>query len=218
MIDQCSTLTVVTGAAVIDVKRVGQGYRLRCADGRTVVVDELVCASSGPATTQLLRGLPGAAPQRRILDRMEFHDARLVLHTDPLYAPGDPNVRSFLNCDVHDAFCESSMWLASVVPGPPPETAARLWKSWTTHREQQPAQVLYDTWFRHMLPTPATLHAQAGLEPLQGRDGIWFAGGYLHPYDSQETALRSALRVALGLRAGSARSQLLSATSSGAAG
>ena len=84
--------------------------------------------------------------------------------------------------------------------GPPPETAAKLWKSWTTHRVQ-PSQVLYDTEFRHMLPTPATLHAQDSMKTLQGRDGIWFAGGYLYPYDSQETALRSALRVALGLDA-----------------
>jgi predicted NAD/FAD-binding protein len=104
------------------------------------------------------------------------------------------------------------MWMASVISGPPPDTAARLWKSWITHRAQ-PAQVLYDTQFRHMLPTPATLHAQDSITPLQGRDGIWLAGGYLYPYDSQETALRSALRVALGLKAGSARSQLLSAAS-----
>ena len=47
------------------------------------------------------------------------------------------------------------------------------------------------------------------MNPLQGRDGIWFAGGYLYPYDSPETALRSALRVAAGLRARSARSQML---------
>ena len=76
--------------------------------------------------------------------------------------------------------------------------------------------MLYDTQFRHMLPTPATLHAQDSIQPLQGRDGIWFAGGYLYPYDSQETALRSALRVALGLGAVSARSQMLSAAANGA--
>jgi predicted NAD/FAD-binding protein len=73
----------------------------------------------------------------------------------------------------------------------------------------QPAQVLHDVEFRHMLPTPRTLHAQDALAPLQGLGGIWLAGGYLYPYDSQETALRSALRVALGLQAPSARSQLL---------
>ena len=100
MVDQCSTVTVLTGAAVSDVQRTARGYRLRCADGRAVVVDDLVCASSGPATSQLLGTLPAATPQRRVLDRMEFHDARLVLHTDGVYAPGDQYGRSFLNCDV----------------------------------------------------------------------------------------------------------------------
>ena len=60
-----------------------------------------------------------------------------------------------------------------------------------------------------MLPTVATLRAQDQLEPLQGVGGIWFAGGSLHPYDAQETALLSALRVAQGFQVSSPRSQLL---------
>jgi uncharacterized protein len=216
MIAQCSTVTVMTNAAVGGVERTARGFRLRCADGRVVVVDELVFASSGPPTGALLGGLAGTWWQRHALDRMEFHDARLVLHTDAPFAPADPSLRSFLNCDVQGAFCEASMWMASVIAGAPPETAARLWKSWVTHRAQ-PAQVLHDAQFRHMLPTPATLHAQDSLKWLQGFGGIWFAGGYLYPYDSQETALRSALRVAAGLRAQSPRSQPLLAAAGNAA-
>jgi predicted NAD/FAD-binding protein len=214
MIAQCSTVTVLTGARVRDVERTGGAFRLRCDDGRTVVVDELVCAASGPPTRRLLKGLPGTALQRRALDRIEFHDARLALHTDPLYAARDQNHRSFFNCDLHGAFCEASMWMASVISGPPPETAARLWKSWTTHRAQ-PAEVLHDAEFEHMLPTATTLRAQDGLRLLQGRGGIWLAGGYLYPFDSQETALRSALRVALALQGPSARSGPLLAALNG---
>jgi hypothetical protein len=33
---------------------------------------------------------------------------------------------------------------------------------------------------------------------------LWFAGGYLYPYDAQETALLSAIEVANGLNGGSA--------------
>jgi predicted NAD/FAD-binding protein len=145
---------------------------------------------------------------------MEFHDARLALHTDPLYAPTDPGHRSFFNCDLHGAFCEASMWMASVISGPPPETAARLWKSWITHRAQ-PAEVLHDAEFEHMLPTATTLRAQDGLRLLQGHGGIWLAGGYLYPFDSQETALRSALRVAVALQGPSARSGPLLAALNG---
>ena len=216
MIAQCSTVTVLTGAAVSDVERTAQGYRLRCADGRTVVVDELVCASSGPATRQLLRALPGTTPQRRALDRMEFHDARLALHTDPVYAPADQNGRSFLNCDVHDAFCEASMWMASVISDPRPRprpSSGRAGPRIARSRRRCCTTPSSGTCSRRRPRcTPRTAS-----NPLQGRDGIWFAGGYLYPYDSQETALRSALRVALGLNAGSARSQLLSAAANGAA-
>ena len=54
------------------------------------------------------------------------------------------------------------MWMAQVLAAPP-QTAAKLWKSWVTHREQQPAQILHEVRFRHMLPTPATIGAQTAL-------------------------------------------------------
>ena len=138
------------------------------------------------------------------LGGIEFHHASLALHTDPIYAPANPLLWSFLNCRPHGAgFCESSMWLAGVVTGCPPATAAKLWKSWTTHRLQQPAQVLHQADFMHMLPTPASIRAQIYTRLLQGRTGLWFAGGYLFPYDAQETALLSAIEVANGLNGGS---------------
>ena len=206
LLDQCSTVQVLTNAAVLQVSRdlVG-GFELACADGTVVTADDLVFASSGPGTLHLLSGLPEAAPQAAALQGIEFHDARLALHTDPLYAPSQPLFWSFFNCSVQGAHCEASMWLATVLAGAPPATAAKVWKSWTTHRVQQPAQMLHEATFRHMLPTAATIEAQAALRLLQGRDRIWFAGGYTRPYDAQETALRSALGVALGLGISSAR-------------
>jgi predicted NAD/FAD-binding protein len=209
MIAQCSTVQVVSDARVRHVSRDHRGgFMLRCADGRIVRVDDLVFASSGPPTARLLSRLPGTWPQLAALNGMDFAPARLALHTDPLYAPADPSHRSFINSDVQGGLCEASMSLASVVAGPPPVTAAKLWKSWITHRAR-PNEVLFETEFRHMLPTAATIRAQDRLALLQGLDGIWFAGGYLYPYDTQETAVRSALRVAQGLHVTSTRSQAL---------
>ena len=206
LLEQCTTVQVRTNAAVQQVSpAMTGGYNLHCADGSAVAVDELVFASSGPGTLQLLSGLPGTEQQVAALQAIEFHDAQLALHTDPIYAPSHPLFWSFLNCAVQGEFCEASMWLAPVLAGPPAATAAKVWKSWTTHRLQQPSQVLHAATFRHMLPTPSTIAAQNALRQTQGRDGIWFAGGYTLPYDAQETALLSALGVALGLGSGSAR-------------
>ena len=101
------------------------------------------------------------------------------------------------------------MWLSGVLPDLPPFTAAQIWKSWITHRTRRPSLVLREAVFNHMLPTPATLFAQSVLRSLQGRGGVWFAGGYTLPYDAQETALVSALQVAIGLAGSSARTRAL---------
>ena len=210
MLDQCSTVQVVTRATVDHVSREPHGrFSLRCVDGSSFTVDDLVFASSGPGTLQLLNGLSGTRPQQASLEAIEFRPARLALHSDPIYAPANPGCWSFLNCQITGSYCEASMWLAAVITGPPPRTAARLWKSWVTHRRDQPVTVLHDAGFMHMMPTPSTLVAQGAVSRLQGRDGLWFAGGFLHPYDSQETALRSALGVALGLGATSTRGKTL---------
>jgi predicted NAD/FAD-binding protein len=205
LLEQCTTVQVLTNAAVQQVTRDLGGFHMHCAGRPVVTVDNLVFASSGPGTLQLLSGLSGAESQVAALQAIEFHDAHLALHTDPIYAPSHPLFWSFLNCSIQGAYCEASMWLAPVLAGPPPATAAKVWKSWTTHRLQQPAQILHEATFKHMLPTPTTLAAQGLLRLMQGRDGIWFAGGYTRPYDAQETALRSALGVAIGLGLASAR-------------
>ena len=205
MLDQCSTVQVLTDTAVSSVSRGGSSrFTVHCANGQHFPVDDVVFASSGPGTLQLLQGIPASGAQLSALGGIEFHHASLALHTDPIYASVNPDYWSFLNCQPHGTgFCEASMWLAEVVTGAPPATAAKLWKSWTTHRPLQPTQVLHQASFMHMLPTPASIQAQTETRQLQGRTGLWFAGGYLFPYDAQETALLSAIEVANGLNGGS---------------
>jgi predicted NAD/FAD-binding protein len=214
MVAQYSTVTVVTGAPVRGVaRRADGGFRVQCAHRPPLHADELVLAASAPATTRLLEQLQGTAPQLAAMNGVEFQPARLALHTDPAYAPASSACRSFFNCEVDGPNCEASMWLAPVVPDAPPTARARLWKSWILHRSHPPTEILHEAAFTHMLPTPATLSAQQRVGSLQGLDGIWIAGGYLYPYDSQETALRSALSIALGLQATTARSAALAAAS-----
>jgi predicted NAD/FAD-binding protein len=209
MLEQRRTVEIRTGARVEHVMREADGtFHIACGGGCSIVVDDLVLACSRPETLRLLQDLSGTSGQQEALREIEFHDARLALHADAAYVPPSPFLWSFLNCHVREAYCEASMWMAPVLAGPPLTTAAKLWKSWVTHRDL-PGQVLHEAHFAHMLPTPATIRAQAALRLLQGRDGIWFAGGYTRPYDSQETALRSALGVALGLQITTARARAM---------
>lgn len=210
MASQFTTVQVHTGAVATGITRQSDGgLTVHCLNGLDVQVDQLVLASSGPPSLALLAGVSGTAVQRAALQGIEFHDAQLMLHTDPVYAPANPAFQSFLNCEVRGAFCEASMRMADVLVPPPQASAPSLWKSWVTHRQSLPAEVLHEAQFKHLLPTPASLYWQAVLRSRQGEGGIWFAGGYTLPFDSQETALLSALAVANGLGVASARSRSL---------
>jgi predicted NAD/FAD-binding protein len=211
MLQQTTSVQVITGARVTNVTRDPQGgFRLDCANGQSVVADELVFAAPAESCLTLIHGMPGTAAQQFALQGIQFHDSRLMLHTDPAYAPTDPNYRSFLNCRVNGEHCEASMWMAQVLAGPA-QTTSKLWKSWVTHRDRLPNQILHEVQFRHMLPTVGSIVAQAALSKLQGLGGLWFAGGYTLPYDSQETALLSAINIAWKMQVASARAGALQA-------
>jgi len=128
MLDALGTTEVLTGARVAHVlRKLPGGFVIRGADGRSREVDDLVLASSGPASRRLLRAIPGTAAQRAALGGIDFRDARLMLHTDPVYAPAGL-FRSFLNCAARGGYCEASMWMKPVLAtpdGPGPD----LWKS-----------------------------------------------------------------------------------------
>ena len=210
MAAQFTTVQVLSGVPVTGISRVSPvGFTVHGGNGLDVAVDHLVMAASGPPTLALLQGVSGTVGQRAALAGIEFADATLMLHTDPVYAPGSAFFWSFLNCAVEGGFCEASMWLANVLTPPAQGSPPNLWKSWVTHRTQLPAQVLHEASYRHLVPTPASLLAQTALRARQGVGGIWFAGGYTLPYDSQETALLSAVSVALGLNPGGARLRAL---------
>jgi predicted NAD/FAD-binding protein len=210
MLQQTSTVRVLTSSAVQGVvPHPPGGFRVLSARAPAIVVDDLIFASPAEPTRKLLQSIPGTMSQQVALEGIGFHHARLLLHSDPVYGPADPYHRSFLNCRVQGQFCEASMWMADVLAVPPRSSAAKLWKSWATHRDRDPKQILHEVHFRHMLPTVSSVRAQAALANLQGMGGIWFAGGYTYPYDAQETALRSAIHAVWGLQVSSARGSSL---------
>ena len=201
MVAQLSTVQVATGVPVDAVApAAGGGLMVQPHQGPAQQVDAVVFAASGPPTLALLQGLPGTMVARNALQNIPFYPARLALHTDPAFAPADTSWWSFLNCRAEGTFCEASMWLDTVLG------VEGLWKSWITHRAP-PQQVLASADFLHVAPSPAGIKAQRVLATQQGRGGLWFAGGYTLPFDSQETALLSAITVAEGLAGGSARTR-----------
>jgi len=72
-----------------------------------------------------------------------------------------------------------------------------VFKSWASPN-LEPASCA-NTFFSHthriLLPTTTFMNARAKVLAHQGRDGVWFAGGWTNWFDSQEAALDSATDV-----------------------
>lgn len=212
MAQQFTAVQLHTGAPVTALARRPQGgFWLQAAGGAPQAFDDVVFAASGPPTLALLQSLAGTQAQRQALGGIAFFDATLAIHRDAAYAAATPAWRSLLNGRVEGGACEASMDLARVLPAPGGAPVPPLWKSWITYRAQPPAEVLAQVQFKHMLPSLPTLAAQDALALLQGQGGLWFAGGYLEKFDSQESALVSAMGVAASLNPGGPRLARLAA-------
>lgn len=204
MLAETSTVTVHRGRPVDAVQPDGARPRVVDASRRVRHYDAVVIATPGEVAARLTDG-----SRRAALERFTYYDTHITLHRDPIYAHADPMYRSFLNAARSPTHCEVSMRLSDAVRGVTP--AAEVYKSWSTGRDRQPAEVLHTTEYRHVLIDGGTLAGQQELAGLQGRDGIWFAGAWTRPFDAQETALLSAMQVAEALAPDGARLAALKA-------
>ena len=71
-----------------------------------------------------------------------------------------------------------------------------VFKSWAQRRRADPRHILLERRFKHPLISRSTIRAARALSPLQGRDGLYFSGQYTTGFDSQESAVYSAMKVA----------------------
>jgi uncharacterized protein len=193
--DDCTTLTVHTGAPVEYLTRVGGRWRIASRD-RRALVDRLIVATPPYIARRLLRGLAGGGRLARVLDRFPYYSTQITIHTDPAYVPADRRFWSFDNVEVANGWGQGSLWYGAVHPPFADGGTVDIFKSWTTNRSTAPQSAVYTQDFRHALTTPEATRAQEALDPLQGRRGLWFAGSHCLEVDSQDTALRSAMRIA----------------------
>ena len=184
-----------------EVVAVTQGPRpsVRFADGGEEVFDHVILAVHGPQARKLL-GTPDAE-QAEILGTFRTSTNRVVLHSDPALMPRRRRVWSSWNF-LSDGMAEDSTRPAQVsywmnrLQGIAMDRP--LFVSLNPTREPDPRLVhgTYD--YAHPIFDRASFSAQAALDRIQGRGGVWYAGAWTG-YGFHEDGLRSGLRVAEAL-------------------
>lgn len=147
----------------------------------------------------LLQPLPWAGDIVPVLDRYEWFDTRMLIHTDPKYVHRDRNLWAAYNGLVDGSACEGSVWYGGIHQKLPSGGTVDVFKSWASRRHADPANILYERRFVHPLITPEGIRAARSLRTFQGRNGLYFSGQHTTGMDLQESAVYSAMKVAEAL-------------------
>jgi uncharacterized protein len=148
---------------------------------------------------ELLRTLPAFAHVTALLNRYEYFDSRLLIHTDPTYVDRDRRNWSAYNAGVAGRQCEGSVWFGALHHKLRSGATIDVFKSWAERRRADPTRILLERRFKHPLISRSTIRAARALRPLQGHKGLYFSGQYTTGFDSQESAVYSAMKVAESL-------------------
>jgi predicted NAD/FAD-binding protein len=148
---------------------------------------------------QLLPRLPAFADVTALLNRYEYFGSRLLIHTDPTYVDRDRRNWAVYNAEVAGRQCEGSVWLGALHHRLASGGTIDVFKSWATRRRADPRHILLERRFEHPMISRSTIRAARALHRLQGRHGLYFSGQYTTGFDSQESAVYSAMKVAESL-------------------
>ncbi len=155
------------------------------------------------AGRKLLCGMPRFGRLTALLDAYRYFDSRILIHTDPAYVQRNRSNWTTYNAGVDGRQCEGSVWYGALRPKLASGATIDVFKSWADRRRADPKHILLQRRFKHPLISRSTIQAARALRPLQGRDGLYFSGQYTTGFDSQESAVYSAIKVAELLAPGS---------------
>jgi predicted NAD/FAD-binding protein len=199
LLDRSPTVRVYLSTATQALTLERAGWFVQTPAGRRGPYRSVVLNAPPRAGRRLLRAVSALADVTALLSAYEYFDSRLLIHTDPAYVHRDRRFWAAYNAGVDALECEGSVWLGALDPRLPSGGTIDVFKSWAARRRTDPTQILLERRFKHPLIGRSAIQAARALRPLQGRGGLYFSGQYTTGFDSQESAVYSAMKVAESL-------------------
>ena len=187
---------------VTSIAQQGAGYVVKLKDGSSFDADEVVFAINPEWILPLLPADPAFDGVRSVLNGMAYAPVPVhIQFTDaPKYMPDTPHESVSNVLVVKDAAGNPTNYMLSVWFGPlrTQLVAAKYFKSWGSPGlvPPNPLQTILQT-HHLMLGTPEFITRRDTLRSVhQGKLHLWYSGGYIVDYDSQDACLKSAASVA----------------------
>jgi uncharacterized protein len=196
LLARASGARVQLNAGVTGVSYAGGKWSVQTAAGSQGPYDALVVNAPPHVSKGFLAGLPWASDVVSLLERYEYFDTRVAIHTDAAYIHRDKTFRSVYNAGIDGLECEGSVWLGGIHGKLANGSSIDIYKSWVSRRRADPKNILLERSFKHPLITPDVIRAARSLAGVQGRNGLYFSGQQTTGFDLQEAAVYSAMKVA----------------------
>jgi predicted NAD/FAD-binding protein len=199
MLERSPGVRVRPGAATLALTRRRAGWFVRTRTGECGPYCCVVLNAPPHAGRRLLPKRPAFAHLTALFSNFEYFDSRLLIHTDPTYVQRDSSNWAAYNAGVAGRECEGSVWYGALHHSLPSGQTIDVFKSWAARRRHDPRHILLERRFKHPVISRTAIQAARALRPLQGRHGLYFSGQYTTGFDSQESAIYSAMKVAESL-------------------
>lgn len=196
VLEACGVVPMLN-SKISKIEHVG-GITLVHTPSGPIQADHVVFATDPHAAAKILQA--GGAASQPLLDTltgMEYVDLSISMQKDgSCWMPPDADDWEPVNTIVDGAAVTFSAWFGPLRPSYGLGKKIPVFKSWGAPNVSGcPHEFLAH---KHFIPLPTTTfmkHREA-LKSFQGKDGVWFVGGWSRWFDSQEAALDSATWVA----------------------
>ncbi len=187
----------VLSSPVNSVARVGDRVFVHTAGG-PIACDHVVLTCD-PNTASAILAAGGTASQELVdtLAQMEYVSLPISIQQGgACWMPDDKEYWEPVNTIVDGDSVAFSCWFGALRPTYGDDERIPVFKSWGAPAVADCPHELLAHQHQILLPTTKFVGLRESLREFQGKDGVWFAGGWTTWFDSQEAALDSATWVA----------------------
>lgn len=184
---------------VLNVRRLGGAVEITTQGGDVEIFDQVVMACHAPTTRALLGDMDGQ--ERATLAPFRTTKNHAILHRDTALMPKRRKVWSswsmLTDAGAGDRPVTLSYWMNRLQSLP---ITRDLFVTMNAQTRPDPALTIAEFDYEHPYFDRASFAAQAQVDTIQGRGGVWYAGAWLG-WGFHEDGLKSGLRVAEALGA-----------------
>src|SRR5579859_3422975 len=144
MLDRSPNVRVLLGTPAHALKPTHSGWFVDTPSGHHGPYRYVVLNAPPLDGRRLLPALPAFAHVTSLLNRYEYFDSRILIHTDPTYIQRHRSNWATYNAEVNGRQCEGSVWYGALQPDLRSGQTIDLFKSWAQRRRADPKHILLE--------------------------------------------------------------------------